>query len=231
MRKAEKPPAEFDYSTDIKPVYFPSGGNSSKIEDREDNSIIYMDISTEGGRALNTIPVTYTEPKLIGRLHFELRCDLVPIACTNFLSLIVNAKGVGPDGVKYGYKGCKLYRIVKNLLFQTGDLRNEKGHCSRSIYNDGGLFGDENFIFRHSGPGCISMCGKGANANGSVFQVSFCRNEDLDEKYVVFGCVCDERSLDVLSKINLYGTETGEPIEGLYISDCGVAYPVPIPSA
>ncbi len=48
---------------------------------------------------------------------------------------------------------------------------------------------------------------------------------------MVFGCVCDERSLEVLSKINLYGSETGEPIEPLFISDCGIAYPVPMPSA
>lgn len=232
MRRNNEPQLNgIDYAADIKATYFPPGGDVSSLPDREDNSVIYMDISTKGGRELKTIPVTYSEPKLIGRLHFELRCDLVPIACANFLSLIVNAKGIGPDGVKYGYKGCEVHRIVKNLLFQTGDLMGAKGHCSRSIYNEGGLFADENFIFRHTGPGCISMVGRGANANGSIFQVCFCRNEDMDEKYVVFGCICDEHSLEVLSKINLYGTETGTPLEPLYISDCGIAYPVPIPSA
>ncbi len=179
MRKAPKEEKGFDFQADIKPTYFPPGGDSSYMTEREDNSIIYMDISTEGGRALKTLPVTYSEPKLIGRLHFELRGDLVPLACANFLSLIVNAKGVCNDGVKYGYKGCKLYRVVKNLLFQTGDLMNAQGHCSRSIFNDGGLFADENFILRHAGPGVISMCGLGADGNGSIFQVCFCRNEDM----------------------------------------------------
>ena len=81
------------------------------------------------------------------------------------------------------------------------------------------------------GPGVISMLNRGADSNGSLFQVTFCRNEDLDERYVVFGCICDDKSMEVLSKINLYGTEAGGPTEVLYISDCGVSYPIPMPSA
>ena len=60
MRKAAKEMKAFEYNQEIKPAYFPPGGDSSFVPDREDNSVIYMDISTEGGRELKTKPVTYS---------------------------------------------------------------------------------------------------------------------------------------------------------------------------
>lgn len=163
--------------------------------------------------------------QIIGRLFFELRNDVCPIACANFMSLIAGSKGMGRDGILYHYKGIRIHRIIKNLLFESGDLDDACGNCSKSIYNNGGLFRDENFILRHAGPGCISYCNRGFDSNGSLFQVSFTQNSDLDGKYVVFGCLASPESFDCLSRINDYGTAHGAPLEELRIHNCGIAYP------
>ena len=168
---------------------------------------------------------TYSQPQKLGRLHFELRCDLVPVACANFLALVRGDKGRGIDGVSYHFKGVRIHRILKNRLFQSGDLLDKKGECSRSIYNNGGLFRDENFIFRHTGPGCLSMCNRGPDTNGSIFQVTFTECPELDDRHVVFGCIADIESKACLNRINLLGTPSGEPLEDVRISDCGIAYP------
>ncbi len=100
------------------------------------------------------------------------------------------------------------------------------GNCSRASINGGGVFRDENFLLRHAGAGCISYCNRGLDTNGSLFQVVFTRNTDLDGKYVVFGCLCSPESYDTLGRINDFGTAHGEPLEELRIADCGIAYPL-----
>lgn len=81
---------------------------------RDDNPVVYLDISAGGGTKLLTGKIS--EPQLLGRMHFELRRDLVPIASSNFLALITGIRGVGDDGVPYRYKGTKLYRFVLFIL-------------------------------------------------------------------------------------------------------------------
>ena len=121
----------------------------------------------------------------------------------------------------------------------------ENGHCSRSIYNNGGVFADENFLLRHtgsaslhiinafvlisrslSGPGCLSMCNKGPDTNGSLFQVTFTAQETFDERCVVFGCLCTDESFIVLEAINDIGSKSGLTHEELVISDCDSVYPI-----
>lgn len=93
----------------------------------------------------------------------------------------------------------------------------------RSVY-DGRLFRDENFILRHTGPGCLSMASRGPDTNGSLFLVTFSRAQKLDESCVVFGCLANQESYDTLMKINEFGTATGEPLEEVRVVDCGVAF-------
>ncbi len=89
------------------------------------------------------------------------------------------------------------------------------------------------------------MCNRGADTNGSLFQVCFSNNPDLDNVHVVFGCLgctisihlfvhllthspaAHKDDFKILEKISSYGTESGEPTEHLYIGDCGLAYPDP----
>lgn len=184
-----------------------AGGN------RSSNPVVYFEIGVKLESDIN----------ILGRLYVELRKDIVPVAVANFLSLCSGARGVGADGIRYHYKNCRIHRVVKNLFWQCGDLMNTDGECSRSIY-DGKLFRDENFILRHTGPGCISYCNRGPDTNGSLFQMCFSHNKDLDNNHVVFGCLADDDSYEVLSLINQYGSDNGKPLKELYISDCGVTF-------
>lgn len=202
--------------------YMPAQKGSVTLDSRDYNPVVFLEVSTSGGRLLNS--GVYSQPQLLGRLYFELRKDLVPVACANFLSLCSGTTGRGNDGVQYHYKGIRIHRIIKDILFQSGDLLDTKGDCSRSIYNNGGLFRDENFIFRHTGAGCLSYCNRGPDTNGSLFQVCFTANTDLDDKYVVFGCLASKESFECLARINSFGSESGEPREEVRIVDCGVAF-------
>ena len=190
---------------------------------REENPVIWMEIQSLGGRKLPT--GSFTEPQVLGKLYFELRKDFCPVAVSNFLTLIAGFRGYGRDGVLYHYKGNRIHRVYKDRYFQSGDLIDSMGNCSRSTYNAGGLFRDENFILRHVGPGCLSMCNRGPDTNGSLFQVTLAPAPDLDERCVVFGCICSPDSYLTLKSIALFGTSHGEPKEELRITDCGVAYP------
>ena len=86
------------------------------IPSRKDNPIIYMEFATAGGRTLANGSIS--APKILGRLYFELRKDLVPVAVQNFVALIQGYIGYGKDGVHYHYKGTRVHRIIKNLVFR-----------------------------------------------------------------------------------------------------------------
>lgn len=212
------------------PPYEPDlKGTRIQLAERGENPVIWMEIHALGGgpaRGGGT-----TKPVNLGRLYFELRNDLLPCTVQNFLTLITGKNGWGADGVHYHYKGNRIHRILKGVLWQSGDLLDQRGNCSRSIYNKGGLFKDENYILRNTGPGCLSMCTRGPDTNGSLFQVAFTANPDLNDKYVVFGCLAEDESYNVLSAINRYGTDSGMPTEELRIADCGVAFPLPLSEA
>ena len=72
------------------------------------------------------------------------------------------------------------------------------------------------------------MCNRGPDTNGSLFQVVFTANPEMDGKNQVFGCLADEESYHTLSRINTFGTDHGMPTEEVRITDCGVAYPLPV---
>lgn len=203
--------------------YLPPGAaqSSGSVGPRSANPIVYLEIAALGGRKLKTGEIT--KQTLLGRLYFELRRDLLPVACANFLELCSGSRGYGEDGVNYHYKGTRIHRIVKDQFFQGGDLLDTEGDCSRSIY-DGKLFRDENLIFRHTGPGVLSYCSRGPDTNGSLYQVTFCRYPDFDGKFVVFGCLVGKDSFDCLLRINQFGSNTGQPIEEIRVVDSGLAY-------
>ena len=216
----------------LPPSYMPhkarDSGPAQKtlVGERGENPVVWLEFkSFGGGRGRGG---GKTIPRNLGKMHFELRNDLVPVACANFLTLVTGKLGWGADGVNYHYKNSRVHRVVKGVLFEAGDLLDQKGNCSRSIYNKGGLFKDENFIFRHVGAGCLSMCNRGPDTNGSLFQVCLTSLPELDEKYVVFGCLADDESYQTLSRLNTFGTDHGMPTEEVRITDCGVAYPFPV---
>lgn len=141
----------------------------------DENPIVFFDIEIGGQPA--------------GRIKIELFKDIAPKTAENFRQFCTGE--YLENGVPLGYKGTKFHRVIKEFMIQGGDFVNKDGTGIKSIYNNGGVFDDENFILKHDAPGLLSMANAGLNQNGCQFFICCEPCPWLDGKHVVFGKVIE----------------------------------------
>uniref|UniRef100_A0A3P9PXT0 Peptidyl-prolyl cis-trans isomerase n=1 Tax=Poecilia reticulata TaxID=8081 RepID=A0A3P9PXT0_POERE len=144
----------------------------------------------------------------VGRIVMEVR----RLAAGGCRWLVCVGEAAAP-----GRPGSVRSRLSPLSGLQGGDFTNHNGTGGKSIY--GNKFADENFSLTHTGPGILSMANAGPNTNGSQFFICTAKTTWLDGKHVVFGSVVE--GMDVVKKMESYGSSSGKPQAKLVIADCG----------
>ncbi|XP_034970725.2 ranBP2-like and GRIP domain-containing protein 4 isoform X2 [Zootoca vivipara] len=163
---------------------------------KESNPIVYLEVSADD------------EP--LGHVTIELFSNIVPRTAENFRALCTGEKG-------FGFRNSIFHRIIPDFICQGGDITRQDGTGGQSIYGE--AFEDENFEIKHTGPGLLSMANRGRDTNNSQFFITLKKAEHLDFKHVVFGFVKD--GMDVVKKIESFGSPKGEVSKRISITDCG----------
>lgn len=109
------------------------------------------------------------------------------------------------------YRGCKIHKIIKGLLFETCDLQDEKVSCA--------LFPRSRRKGEHLYPGTLSLLLKEDDSVSSKFCITLKNVRSLDGKQIVIGRVV--KGLDVLLAVDGFGTCFGKPRKAIFIKNSG----------
>lgn len=122
-----------------------------------------------------------------GNIEIELRPDLAPKACENFITLA--KKGY--------YNGVLFHRIIKGFMIQGGDPTGT-GAGGNSIW--GKTFEDEiTPKLTFDKPLMLAMANRGPNTNGSQFFITVAPTPWLNGNHTIFGTV--KGGIDTVKKL------------------------------
>lgn len=127
-----------------------------------------------------------------GDILIKLHQKEVPMTVANFVSL---AEGTNPqmtDSIKGSpyYDGTKFHRVIKDFMIQGGDITGTgRGNAGYRFADEFPLNEEGKLIFRHEGPGILSMANSGKDTNSSQFFITHKATPWLDGKHTVFGRV------------------------------------------
>nr|XP_023026016.1 peptidyl-prolyl cis-trans isomerase-like isoform X1 [Leptinotarsa decemlineata] len=156
--------------------------------------------------------------QMLGRIILGLFGEVAPDTCENFKTIAL--KGISGRS----YVGTKFHTAISRVMIQGGDIVNNDGTGSVSIYGD--YFKDENFTIKHDSPGLLVMANKGPNTNGCQFFITTMATPWLDGKNVVFGKVL--KGEEIVHKIEHMKTDVNDKLlSNVYISEVGIIETVP----
>ena len=136
------------------------------------------------------------------QMRFELYPQQAPNTVANFIKL-------ANDGF---YDAKEIYRVVSNVLIQTGDPNNngtgDPGYYIKGEFSENKFKGNTLSHMR----GTISMARKSDyDTGGSQFFIMEGSYPEYDGFYAAFGRIMDEESLNVLDDIG------SRPVDGSYV--------------
>ena len=150
----------------------------------------------------------------LGRIVIELRSDVVPKTAENFRALCTGEKG-------FGYKGCALPSRHSRLHVPGRRFHPRRRHrrqvdLRREIRR-------RKFQAQAHRPGHVEHGQRRPEHQWLAVLPLHRATPWLDGKHVVFGSVVE--GMDVVKKIESFGTESGQPTAKIVIADCGQLRP------
>ncbi|ODQ55391.1 hypothetical protein SAICODRAFT_52796, partial [Saitoella complicata NRRL Y-17804] len=151
-----------------------------------------------------------------GRIIIQLFTDRVPKTCENFRSLCTSE-----NPSQLTYRNSIFHRIIETFMVQGGDITKGDGTGGASIYNDGGVFEDEDLGWREiDEEGLVCMANRGKDTNNSQFFITLGSAEHLNGKHVVFGKVV--KGMEVVREMEEVEVDDDDrPVEEVKIIHCG----------
>ena len=163
---------------------------------------VYLDVAKQD----------FLKDPFVGRVVIELYTRDAPMATRNFAELCRDRK----------YVNSPFHRVIKDFMVQGGDIVNQDGTGTYSIYGgEGSTFEDEAFVHTHDRPGLLSLANSGPNTNGCQFFLTTAPAPHLDGKHVVFGRVV--QGMEHVHDIEREVTDPNDrPIRKCYVMNCGL---------
>ncbi|KAB1159826.1 peptidylprolyl isomerase [Tenacibaculum aiptasiae] len=127
-----------------------------------------------------------------GDILIKLHDKEVPMTVANFVSLAEGSNPKMTDSLKGKpyYDGTKFHRVIKDFMIQGGDITGTgAGDAGYKFEDEFPLDKEAKLIYKHDGPGVLSMANSGPASNSSQFFITHKETPWLNGKHTVFGIV------------------------------------------